>query len=94
MFGFLLESRRGKKYLLCIMDAFSKYVELVVIKNKEASTVAEAIFDRWFCQFGVPAELVTDGAKEFCTKVLEEFMKRMGFTHLDSVLSPTIVKPK
>ena len=40
LFGFLVVSGRGKKYILCITDAFTKYVELVAIDNKEAATVA------------------------------------------------------
>ena len=66
VFGFLVVSGRGKKYILCITDSFTKYVELVAINNKEASTVAEAIFKKWFCRYGIPMEIVTDGGKEFC----------------------------
>jgi hypothetical protein len=45
LFGPLKTLDRGKKFILCITDAFTKYVELVALLNKEASTVAEAIFD-------------------------------------------------
>ena len=96
LLGFLVVSRRGKKYILCIMDAFTKYVELVAIDNKEANTVAEAIFEKWFCRYRKPMEIVTDGGKEFCAKVSEELMKRMGATHLKTAhttLSAT-AKPK
>ena len=67
---------------MCITDAFTKYVELVAIDNKEANTVAEAIFEKWFCRYGIPMEIVTDGGKEFCAKISEEVMKCMGATHL------------
>ena len=67
---------------MCITDAFTKYVELVAIDNKEAATVAEAIFEKWFCRYGIPMEIVTDGGKEFCAKISEEVIKRMGATHL------------
>ena len=45
------------------MDAFTKYVELVAINNKEANTVAEAIFEKWFCRYGIPMEIITDEGK-------------------------------
>ena len=67
---------------MCITDAFSKYVELVAINNKKAATIAEAIFKKWFCRYGIPMEIVTDGGKEFCAKVSEEVIKRMGAMHL------------
>ena len=41
-------------------DAFTKYVELVALENKEADTVAEALFERWFCRYGIPLDVVTD----------------------------------
>ena len=44
LFGPLRMSNKGKRYLLCMTDACTKYVELVAIENKEASTIAEAIF--------------------------------------------------
>jgi len=46
-------------------DALTKYVELVPLQNKEATTVAEAIFDKWICRFGAPLDLITDQGKEF-----------------------------
>ena len=64
----MVVSGRGKKYILCITDAFTKYVELVAIDNKEAATVAEAIFEKWFCRYGIPMEIITDGGKEFQRK--------------------------
>ena len=63
LFRFLVVSGRGKKYILCITNAFTKYVELVAIDNKEAATVAEAIFEKWFCRYGIPMEIVTDRGK-------------------------------
>jgi len=39
------ESYHGKKFLLCMTDAFTKYTELVMLENKEANTVSDAIFN-------------------------------------------------
>ena len=44
LFGPLRVSGNSKKFILCITDAFTKYVELVALENKEAATVSEAIF--------------------------------------------------
>jgi hypothetical protein len=38
-------SEGGKKFILCIMDAFTKYVKLVALPNKEAVTVATVNFE-------------------------------------------------
>ncbi len=62
-------------------DAFSKYVELVAIPNKEAETVADAIFAHWICRYGIPVELITDQGKEFCNKLSDELFKLMEMKH-------------
>ncbi len=82
LFGPLKTSDKGKKFILCITDAFTKYVELVALPNKEAATVAEAIFDKWICRFGTPIDLVTNQGTEFCAKLSKELFTRLGTAHL------------
>ena len=47
-----LKTETGKKYILCMTDAFTKYAEMVAIPNKESFTVATPIFKRWICRSG------------------------------------------
>ena len=63
-------------------DALTKYVELAPLPNKEANTVANAIFDKWYCRFGAPLDIVTDQGKEFCARLSDELFKRLGTNHL------------
>ena len=60
LFGPLQTSGNGKQMILVVTDAFTKYVQLVAIPNKEAATMAKDIFEHWICRFGVPLEIVTD----------------------------------
>jgi Reverse transcriptase (RNA-dependent DNA polymerase)/RNase H-like domain found in reverse transcriptase/Integrase zinc binding domain/Integrase core domain len=82
LFGPLKTSEKGKKYILCITDAFTKYVELVAISNKEASTIADAIFQKWICRYGCPLQITTDNGKEFCAQLSEHLFQQLGSTHL------------
>jgi hypothetical protein len=82
LFGPLKMSDSGKKFILCMTDALTKYVELVPLPNKEANTVANAIFDKWYCHFGAPLDIVTDQGKEFCARLSDELFKRLGTNHL------------
>jgi len=50
-------------------DAFTKYAVVTAIANKEAETVANAIFKDWFAKLGIPAQIHTDGGKEFVNKL-------------------------
>ncbi len=63
-------------------NALTKYVELVPLPNKEANTVANAIFDKWYCHFGAPLDIFTDQGKEFCAKLSDELFKRLSTNHL------------
>jgi hypothetical protein len=86
LFGPFKTSHSGKKFILCMMDALTKYVKLVPLKNKEATTVAKSIFDKWICHLGAPLDLMTDQGKEFCAKVSDDLFKRLGTTHLTTLL--------
>jgi hypothetical protein len=66
-------------------DALTKYVELVPLPTKEATTVAQALFDKWYCNFGAPLDIVTNQGKEFCAKLSDELFKRLGTTHLTTL---------
>ncbi len=63
LFGPLKTSESGKKYIMCITDAFSKFAELIALPDKQAPTVAEALFSRWLCRHGLPLEIVSDQGK-------------------------------
>ena len=77
LFGPLKTSGSGKKYIFCMTDAFNKYVELVALCDKEAQTVSTALFEKWICRHGLPLEIVSDGGKEFCYKIVEQMLTLM-----------------
>jgi hypothetical protein len=81
LFGPLKTSEGDKKFILCITDAFTKYVELVVLPNKEALTVATALLNRWICRHGLPLEFITDQGKEFTNKMAEQLFKSLNVRH-------------
>ena len=81
LFGPLKTSENSKKYILCITDAFTKYVELVALPDKEALTVTSAIFSKWICRYGLPLELITDQGKEFANKMSAELYELLKMKH-------------
>jgi hypothetical protein len=89
--GPLKSSNTNFKHILSITDAFSRWVELVPIENKEAITVAQALWDRWICRFGFYKQSVSDGGGEFANEVLKELTKLMAAKHhIISPYSPAI----
>ncbi len=81
LFGPMLAAGRQHKYILCITDAFTKYALVTAVENKEAETVAKAIFSEWFCKFGIPAQIHTDGGKEFVNKLSNELFTLLNVNH-------------
>ena len=89
--GPLKSSNTKFKHILSITDAFSRWVELVPIENKEAITVAQALWDNWICRFGFYKQSVSDGGGEFANEVLNELTKLMAAKHhIISPYSPAI----
>ena len=66
------------KYVAVITCAFTKWTEVIPITDKEAPTVAKAVFEEWICRRGVMQQLVSDGGKEFANHILDELCKLMN----------------
>ena len=63
------------KYLLMIIDIFSKFKWIVPLKNKKSEIVAKA-FNQIFKENRVPKYLWTDKGKEFYNKNLKEVLDK------------------
>jgi transposase InsO family protein len=81
LFGPMVDASCKSADILCITDAFTKYAVATSIPNKDAQTVAKAIFEQWFCKFGIPAQIHTDGGKEFVNKLLAELCELLNVQH-------------
>jgi len=60
--GPLSISSSGKRYLLVIVDCFTKWVEAFPLRNPRAKTIARIIVNKVISGHGVPFELHTDHA--------------------------------
>ena len=75
--GLLMTTKRGAKYLLVMVEHFSKWIELVALPQNSSELAAAAFLDRVLARFGAPGEVLTDQGREFlgsfeelCTKAL------------------------
>ena len=68
---------KGVKYLLMVIDVFSKYGWIRGLKNKKTETVSKA-FEDVFKSKRKPKMLWTDKGSEFISKHFKEFLKREG----------------
>ena len=70
----------GYKYLLTMVDVFTRFVFLTPIKNKTAKTVVNALYDI-FTLVGFPKIIQSDNGKEFVNKLNQKFSKLTGIEH-------------
>ena len=68
---------RGVKYLLMVIDVFSKYGWIRGLKDKKTETLSKA-FDDIFESGRKPKMLWTDKGSEFISKHFKDFLKKKG----------------
>ncbi|XP_033225876.1 uncharacterized protein K02A2.6-like [Belonocnema kinseyi] len=54
----------GYKYILTVIDRFSRWTEAIPLRNIEATAVWRALFDGWVARFGSPETLTTDQGRK------------------------------
>jgi Phospholipase A2-like domain len=72
------EYNNGFKYLLCVIDNFSKYGWIVMLKDKSGKSVAHA-FEKIFSLGRKPEKLWVDKGKEFYNKDVKALGIELGF---------------
>lgn len=74
---------KGVKYLLTMIDVFSKYAHVMPLKSKSAPSVLSA-FKALFKKVGVVTHVQTDRGREFINNLLKKFFKQKGVNHYAS----------
>ena len=76
-----LLSNTENKYILVLSDAFTKWLELIPIKDKTSETVVEAILNHWILRHSAMNMLVTDNGREFKNTDMTEICKKFDIIH-------------
>ena len=67
-------------YLMVIVDEFSRYPVVEIIKSVSANTVIP-VLDKTLSLFGYPKQIKTDNGSPFNSHAFSEFAKHSGFKH-------------
>ena len=65
----LPEDGLGNKYIITIIDAFSRLVELIPTKDTGAETAANAVL-QWICRYGIPSQIVSDNGTQYANELI------------------------
>lgn len=86
--GPFIKTKRCNAYILVIVDAFTKYVNLTAVRNTKSATSIRVLREH-FSYFGTPNRLVTDQGTSFTSAAFKNFMKSTGIKHiLNAVATP------
>lgn len=76
--GPLPRSTNGNKYILTIVDYFTKWIAALPLRNQEATTVANKLVEKFVSIFGVPKQIHSDQGTNFQSKVFREVCEILG----------------
>ena len=71
----------GEKYVLWCIDAFTRFVQGKLLRNKKAETIVEAINDCWNMPFGISnTGYYADNGSEFRNVKMDELVSKLGIS--------------
>jgi transposase InsO family protein len=74
-----IDSQQYQYVVVCI-DLFTRYVELIPVKDNSAASIAKSLF-QLFGRYGMVREIQSDNGGNLASGVIDELMKWMGMKH-------------
>lgn len=79
--GPLPAAKGGYRYILVVIDTFSKWIETFPIKSDTASATARVLWEHIYCRWGLPLSLESDRGTHFTGKIHTDLTKLLGIKH-------------
>ena len=71
----------GFRYILVLIDAFTRWCEIIPLKTLTAHEAAEAIVRAVFLRHGLPAQVRSDNGTQFSNAVMDELLSILKVEH-------------
>lgn len=65
-------TKKDNKYILVIIDYFTKYVEAYAIPNQNTQTICNVIVNKFISRFGVPKSIYSNKGANFESEIFSE----------------------
>ena len=66
------------RYILTMMDGFSRYVAVAPLQSKSAAEVGQGFLDHWVKIHGVPRTVYSDQGTEFTARLTRNLFQELG----------------
>ena len=78
--GPLPEDEKGNKYIIAIIDTFSRFLELYPLVDATSGVAADALFQH-AGRYGTPTVLISDGGSQYVNAIIKDFSLLSGIHH-------------
>ncbi|CAF1423056.1 unnamed protein product [Rotaria sordida] len=82
--GPLKTTPRENQYVLVINDYFTRHIIAIALPNCTAETTAQALFNEYFCKYGIPSTILSDQGPHFQNQLMQNIRKLIGYNHIYS----------
>ena len=73
----------GVRYLLTVIDCFSRLATAIPLKNKSATSTKEGL-KKAFKELGTPKKLQTDRGSEFYNEIVKKYLRNKNIIHFST----------
>ena len=80
--GPLKRTPRENQYVLIITNYLIRHVTAIALPNSTAETTAQALFNEYFCKYGVSAVILSDQGLHFRNQLMENITRLIGYNHI------------
>ncbi|CAF2061710.1 unnamed protein product [Rotaria magnacalcarata] len=78
------QTPRENQYVLVITDYFTRHITAIALPNCTAQTTAQALFNEFFCKYGIPSVILSDQGSHFQNQLMGNIKKLIGYNHIYS----------
>jgi len=75
----------GNKYILVIVDRFTRYTEAIPCTDETAVTTAQIFIDHIICRYGFPLVLLSDRGSGFTSILFTQLLKILGIKKIKTM---------
>ena len=69
---------RQKKFLLVVVDYFTRWIEPFALRNTTATDIANVLINEVICRYGTPSYILSDNGPQFVSQLFNETCSSLG----------------